>query len=430
MQTVKTGVVVVLLLAVCYGAFVALNAPEPELPPELKEWAAEDGEFETLVDIDMGTSPTSLPTVALPSVSLPTASTSDVSQAGESLQPKLLPVPGINQPESLSVTNSANLPNSLPVTGSDTKSGIKHEAESLVESLASESKSSTEFPSIPLAAESTGTTSMAKQPDSDQPFKVAGNVVQAGPLLPTNGLPATQGTENRLPAFKQTRESALKLAADGKLAEALATISKHYSDPELTSEEHADMLDILDSLAREVIFSQRNLLMPAFATGPVDTVASVASKHRITPELLNTVNQLGNAQALVQGQKLKVMEGPFRGEVNLTRRELTLFLGDMYACRFPISTGTDPAPKPGSYEVADKRKDRTYYGAGEKVISATDPLNPYGGIWIDLGHQMCIHSSPEMTSTELSNAGCVSLAPIDASDVYIMLTQGSRIDIR
>lgn len=35
MQTIKTGVVVALLLAVCYGAFVALNAPEPNLPDEL-----------------------------------------------------------------------------------------------------------------------------------------------------------------------------------------------------------------------------------------------------------------------------------------------------------------------------------------------------------------------------------------------------------
>ena len=49
MQTIKTGVVVALLLAVCYGAFVALNAPEPALPDELLsefDWSPEEAGLE------------------------------------------------------------------------------------------------------------------------------------------------------------------------------------------------------------------------------------------------------------------------------------------------------------------------------------------------------------------------------------------------
>ena len=56
MQTIKTGVVVALLLAVCYGAFVALNAPEPNLPDELLsefDWNPDDAALEGLMDIEM-----------------------------------------------------------------------------------------------------------------------------------------------------------------------------------------------------------------------------------------------------------------------------------------------------------------------------------------------------------------------------------------
>jgi LysM repeat protein len=437
-QTVKTSVVVVLLLAVCYGAFVALNAPEPELPPELKQWAAEDGEFETLVDIDMGTSPASLPTVAMPN-----SPGSNLPSIDNSLQPTLLPPATINAANGLAhssgpsgiAENNSNSANLLPESNS---------TESLVSSIQPNAlpvaavNPGSEFPSIPVASDKPASGSMAKQPENSPKFTVAGNVneIPAGPLLPQSAVTtsqdssATRSTANALPVFQDARKASLKAAADGKLGEALAGLSKHYNDPVLTSEEHADLLDILDALAREVIFSQRHLLMPAYTTTASDSVASVAAKHQITPELLNQINQLGSAQALLQGQKLKVIEGPFRGEVNLSRQELTLFVGDMYACRFPFSIGNDPAPKAGSYEVADKRKDRTYYGAGGKAIAANDPLNPYGGFWIDLGHGMCVHGSPEMSSSELNAAGCISLSPIDASDVYYMLTQGSRIDIR
>ena len=43
MQTIKTLVVVVLLLAVCYGAFVALTTPEVGIPEELRAWAEASG---------------------------------------------------------------------------------------------------------------------------------------------------------------------------------------------------------------------------------------------------------------------------------------------------------------------------------------------------------------------------------------------------
>ncbi len=53
MQTIKTSLVVILLITVCYGAFVALNAPEPNIPDELRGWV--NGDADVLIGIEMPT---------------------------------------------------------------------------------------------------------------------------------------------------------------------------------------------------------------------------------------------------------------------------------------------------------------------------------------------------------------------------------------
>ncbi len=47
-----------------------------------------------------------------------------------------------------------------------------------------------------------------------------------------------------------------------------------------------------------------------------------------------------------------------------------------------------------------------------------------------LGNNVCIHGSPETSTPESEAAGCISLAPLDAKEVYTLLTQGSEIVIK
>jgi lipoprotein-anchoring transpeptidase ErfK/SrfK len=132
---------------------------------------------------------------------------------------------------------------------------------------------------------------------------------------------------------------------------------------------------------------------------------------------------------LVPGTQLKVVPGPFRADVNLATSELTLFLGEMYAGRFPFALGTEP-PQPGSYKVQDKQANRTYYAADGRTIPANDPANPYGGAWIDLGHEASIHGSAIASAAPAAALGCISLSPQDARDVFGILSVGSDVVIR
>jgi lipoprotein-anchoring transpeptidase ErfK/SrfK len=131
----------------------------------------------------------------------------------------------------------------------------------------------------------------------------------------------------------------------------------------------------------------------------------------------------------VPGTELKIIPGPFRADVNLTKGEVTVFLKDMYAGRFPFTLGNEQ-PQPGSYKVADKSPQRSYLTADGRQIPANDPTNPYGNAWIDLGHEVSIHGSPSIASGTNETLGCISLSPQDARDLYGILTLGSEVTIR
>ncbi len=226
-------------------------------------------------------------------------------------------------------------------------------------------------------------------------------------------------------SYENAKETALAQAAKGSLKEALATLSLFYNANELTAEQREDLLDILDALAREVVYSRQHFLDIAYYPVPGETIDQVAAKFEIPVDILARINAMKPGVPVPTGSSVKVVPGPFRAELDLKRHELTLFLGELYAGRYPVSVGKDLPESSGDFKVIDKQKDRNYYGDGAP-IAGTDPKNPYGGFWIDLGSDLCIHGSSAEANDEL---GCVSLSPQDASDVFGMLAHGSQVTV-
>ncbi len=195
-------------------------------------------------------------------------------------------------------------------------------------------------------------------------------------------------------SFENAKKAAIEQVDRGEFKEALAKMSAFYNSPELTAEQNIDLINLLDSLAGETIYSRRHLLDTPYVVGPGETIDDIAKRFEIPTELLAKINAVDSTRGLLPGTKLKVLRGPFRAEVDVNRHEMTLFLGDLYAGRFPISTGADPQPKEGVYQVLDKQRHRNYYGKGGVQIDGNDPRNPYGGWWMDLGQELSIHGSP------------------------------------
>ncbi|MCR9291661.1 MAG: L,D-transpeptidase family protein [bacterium] len=475
MQTIKTSVVVVLLLAVCYGAFVALNAPDPDLPDSMRVWLEETdleqllpdegsmASMDAAVPIDPSQlivggagglstpgNPTQLPS-SLPNLSLEPMST---ATSPVSVESSSVPLPAAGLPGGSPDQIATNLGGTIPTPPADlgltlpgNNSGTSNT--NALPDLANAPKLEG-FPALatPGAATQPTTEQSAGLPGSGNRYAVGAETntpLVSGEKNPGNAMtlgyqqepsaaspPAATGSTSRpqpTMAFAAARQQALDLANQQQLKEALALLSPYFNSPELGAEESADLIDLLDALSREVVYSKRHLLEPPHVVSATDNVASVAEQYSITPELLNALNGLGNSKALVPGSQLKVVRGPINAQVSLSKQELTLFVSDLYAGRFPVTFGKDPAPKLGSFEVVARQQDRTYYASGGNVIQGKEPMNPYGGYWLNLGNDLCIHGTAEMSSSDLEDAGCISLAPLDAQHVFNILVVGSEVAI-
>lgn len=221
------------------------------------------------------------------------------------------------------------------------------------------------------------------------------------------------------------------MKAEGQhFREALAILSPFYTNAHLPPESRETLLSWLDALAARTIYSPEHLLeQPYVVQGNQETLYSVAEKYEVPFQLLQNINagQVQQARILLPGSELKVVRGPFRAEVDLTRSELTLFLGELYAGRFPFTRGEEFV-EPGNYSVQDKQNGREYYGV-DRTIAGNDPSNPYGACWLGLENGVCIHGSPPENPAG-APLGCISLSPRDANDVFGILSKGSAVVVR
>ena len=456
MQTLKTGAIVVLLATILFSAYTSLTAPPGDLPDELAaalEFDTETGEL----NIDTGLPPSlaemnfadpsenqiasaepsgnEQPEIAYDepagSFGLPAPGNADAdpaSQTAEATGPGL-PGDGFNvdrQPEDRVATsgvnldlsdNRASLPPINPVTGDVYP------------------KTSTQFAMPdPTTAESPFARTDPKTATVDTP----GVVKTVSASTPSRGMTSAEPTDSKDPRsdaearrlandLRNALNQADQLFAQGSLKEALATLSLFYGTPDLSGEQRAELLSRLDYLAAQVIYSKSHLLEVPYRVNADETLMDIAKKFDVQWQLLANINEIRDPTAILPGTELKVMRGPFRAEVRLNAQELTLFLGDLYAGRFPLGVGSQPTPTPGHYTVQDKQPGRTFYDRSGSAIAVGAPGNPYGDVWIDLGAQVCLHGSPDLTRP--TESGCLSVPGDYAKDVFGILSVGSSVDI-
>jgi lipoprotein-anchoring transpeptidase ErfK/SrfK len=437
-QTIKTAVVVVLLLVVLYGAYIAINGASTDLPPELQ--AMLDSEANLDVDVsapgsspfaastssdsfssgfagNAGLKPSAAPSFAGPAPTFGApVSTNSNSSSGSLAPPQLTTLPSI-KPLELTPTQT---PKTID-TASDTAApfGLN-------------TNSNPAKPPVQLDTPPAFTMPVKTVANDNQ---VAENIAPSnGNEIPADTTPAemAQPSKSTLTgrSYETAKQTALEQINRGEMKEALATLSVFYGSPELSEAQTRDLIDLLDSLAGETIYSRRHLLDTPYVVGPSETIEMIAKRFEIPTELLARINAVEVSSSLTPGTKLKVFQGPFRAEVDIKKNEMTVFLGELYAGRFPISSGADPVPKEGVFQVLDKQRNRNYYGLGGTQIDGQDPRNPYGGWWIDLGQDVSIHGTATSGGAENAKLGCISLSPLDAGDVFSMLSRGSQVTIK
>lgn len=432
METIKTAVVVVLLLAVLYGVYVVLNKPELAPPPQAAAW---DEDTAAPPQVEMGVpnplhglqpmpldqqaaqSSPSTPAASLPAdptqiaASVPQASITRITAPDPAAVPPATPAPGASAPAAPSVSRSP-----LETEQAGTKlASASIAAEPLV---------------TPRHQAAAGTPEPVSE--DDPPAAPAGTDAQPQRSIYAEAAKAEaqdRAEFRSIRAFDNAWNSAVAQLQKGQWSEALLTLSFFFHDPDLTGEERQRLLDLLDPLAGKVIYSDEHTLEGPYTVKPGERLADIAERFQLPVGLLQNINGIATPDALQPGTPLKVLRGPFRAEIDLKRSEMVLFLGKYYAGRFSVSVGNDPMPQASEYQVLAKEAGREYVGVNGVRIPPKSADNPYGALYLDLGNRVGIHGSPDKLPPS-GGLGCLSLSAADVADVYGILSVGSKVTIR
>jgi LysM repeat protein len=299
-------------------------------------------------------------------------------------------------------------------------------------------------PALPPLRSSTPADSIAVTPAADaiKPGELA-KPTGTTPAIPTIDLQTTPvkpvvshvETPNLggLSPFPNILRDTQQLIAEGKYAQALRRLTPAVNEDKLTPAEQTQMMELLNQLAGSVIYSRDDHLEQAYIVRSGETLQSIADQYQVPWEMLAKINGLTSPSQIQAGEKLKVVRGPFRAEVNLTKQRVTLYLRDLYAGTFPVlNIGSDQSVSTGEFTVVKRERLPEYKGqpqldtTGNRVAV---PTNPLGEFCIDLGNGIKLHGHGAQVVPN-DPQGSIRLSPQDSEDLHDILSQGSAITIR
>ena len=411
MNTLKTGVVIVLLLGVSYGVYQIVNAPDPSMI----------GEEEPLVEFDQKGMQEFSPGEANfqnPNA-YPSANNYQAESDGFKAPPldqnpvvRTDPNRSDEKPDSQFRNPYAEIDSNGRGVSPQGMSSGKNIAGAIVDegTLEEMGRPVPENRLVPLPG---------NQADSNA-FENRGGVLPASHVDQANPL---------LPFDEQLREIE-SLANQGRLRTALEQLSPYHHET-LDQNQKQMLYQWLDYLAFKVIYSPEHNIYPnPHVVQYGETVFSLAKAWNVPAELIYNINrgQITNPNNLVPGVELKVVKGPFRAEISIAKSELTMFLDNMYAGRFPVTFGNDANLQPSLLRVQSKSNNGAEYRNNGQLLAANDPNNPYGRYWLDIGGRNCIHEK-QRSLPAYDQRGCISISSEHAKDVYGILSKNSSVKI-
>jgi len=221
-----------------------------------------------------------------------------------------------------------------------------------------------------------------------------------------------------------------KLVAAEDYRGALQLLSPFYRKTNLTGPQRQRLMAWLDALAGKVIFSDEHHLEKMPYTVANESLTDIAQRWNVPAQLIYNINKakIQNSTNIAAGTELKIVKGPFHGEVSLSGKVMTLFLNGLYAGRYPVEVGISGNPKPGEYRVLVKAAGgHAWRDAEGNEFPPGAPQNGYGPNWIGLSGFLCIHQIPEDMGE--GHSGCIGLNAKDSKDVFGILSEASNVTL-
>lgn len=226
-----------------------------------------------------------------------------------------------------------------------------------------------------------------------------------------------------------------KLAA-GQYAEALSILSAWQDDPGLADAETRRLDELLGQLAGSVIYSQESHLGPPRVVAPGETLLTIASPLHVPWQLLAKINGVDDPSALVPGEALKVVEGPFDAIVSLSRRRLSLQLRGRYAGSFPVSIGRQVEEKVGqSLAVERINRGATSDASAPAELASGGPVVQAAFHAGGAGRQILLRDGVAIEAVadpadDLTGATSIMVSAPDLGELVDILVPGSHVFLR
>ncbi len=242
---------------------------------------------------------------------------------------------------------------------------------------------------------------------------------------------ATAFDNSKLANIEQAWVMVEKMVDEKNFRGALSLLTRYYRNDDLNADQRTKLNDWLDALAGKVIYSsEHHFKTTSYKMKPGETLSDIANRWQVPAQVVYNINrkQIGNKPNVVAGTELKMINGPFHAEVDMSSQTLTLFLKNLYAGRFPVKLGISGNPRPGDYNVVAKSvHGHTWRDADGNDFPPESPENGYGPYWIGMTGSLCIHT---VSQDEISgHSGCIGLSEKDAKDIFGILANRSKVKV-
>lgn len=388
-NTIRSGLVFVVLGAVCYGAYVSLSTgPEPQPPAEAgDDWSAPSVEL------------SSVPDDAPPPAVL----------EGQPKRSEGEPTPALPPSKDLADAQPWGAHDAAPQAN-------PHEDEPL---------------RAPPSQQAPPVDTQVAQGDQFQPEAPIGEPYLApqnngDPAAPPPAAPPATDNE-----FKKIQDDMVRVQQHlnaERLAQALRELTPYLNHPQLSPQQQGEINTLLDQLAGTVIYDRNDhSAEPAYEVQAGEQLDVIAERYNVPWQLLANINGITDPQSLQTGEKLKVVRGPFDAKIDLTRQHLVITVNGMYAGRFNITTEPDENLRPGEFTVRTRKDTPALDPYSPTAPSAT--VGEPAGKWLELSGGQRIHAGAESPFVSRATRDSILLSSQDASNVHDILSVGSKVRI-
>lgn len=168
---------------------------------------------------------------------------------------------------------------------------------------------------------------------------------------------------------------------------------------------------------------------------PGDSLSKIANLNKVTIDGIKRLNGL-SSDVIHPGQRLKLLKGLVRVEVDKSDFRLDLLIDDRFLRSYRVGHGRDGCTPIGDFVVNIRQKKPDWTPRGRPVVPYGNPANPLGERW--LGFQSTpqfsgygIHGTfePQTIGTESSD-GCIRLTNEEVIELYCWIPRGTAVDVR